>query len=317
MATVQSDRPQTALRCAAGVNVGATMSFSDWFGSLQAEVDAALAAHFRAIEATIGPHSRLPAAVQYSLKIGGKRLRPLLVLECSRICGGQTEAAMPAAIALELVHTFSLIHDDLPAMDDDDTRRGHPTNHKVFGEGMAVLAGDWLLAHAFRVLTAECKDEHLAASLARTLAAGTEAMIAGQAADLDGEEHPADRKLVEFIHLHKTAALIETACRLGALSARADDHTIDALARYGHHLGLAFQITDDLLDATGSAERLGKRVRKDATASKQTYPAVYGLQASRQAAAEQVEAGLRCLEPLGARAVRLRELAQFVLRRDQ
>ncbi len=292
------------------------MTFSDWLGCVQTDVDAALTAHFRAIEAAIGPHSRLSAAVQYSLKVGGKRLRPLLVLECCRIAGGQIERAMPAALALELVHTFSLIHDDLPAMDDDDTRRGQPTNHKVFGEGMAVLAGDWLLAHAFTLLTTEYRDRDLAAELARTLAAGTEAMIAGQAADLEGEQQPANSKLVEFIHLHKTAALIEAACRLGALCGGADDTTTGALTSYGRHLGLAFQITDDLLDATGSAERLGKRVGKDEVAAKQTYPAAFGLEASRQAAREQVEAAIRHLKPLGDRAVRLRELASFVLQRD-
>lgn len=320
MDSVQTGHPAgvaTAPPGPAPMAVPVAPDFLDWLERSRAEVDAALAAHFRELEIRMGPHSRLPAAVQYSVTVGGKRLRPLLVLESCRVCGGRREAALPAALALELVHTFSLIHDDLPAMDDDDTRRGQPTNHKVFGEGMAVLAGDWLVTHALELVAGTDVPAETAAALVRTLAGGTRAMIEGQGADLDGERQPARRELVEYIHEHKTAALLETSCRLGALCAGAPEETTARLAAYGRHLGLAFQIVDDLLDATGSAEDLGKGVRKDAAAGKQTYPAAFGLDESRRRAEGQVDAALRQLDPFGEPAERLRDLARYVLRRDR
>lgn len=331
MGSVQAGDPPGRTTCHAGLAEAAAPvapDFSDWLEHARAEVDAALAAHFHeldqaepgrtvGLETKIGPHSRLPAAVQYSVNIGGKRLRPLLVLECCRVCGGRADAALPAALAIELVHTFSLIHDDLPAMDNDDTRRGRPTNHKVFGDGMAVLAGDWLVTHAFGLLTSDQVAPDVAPALVRTLADGTLAMIQGQGADLDGEGRPPSGELVEYIHAHKTAALLETSCRLGALCARAADDARAALGRFGRHLGAAFQIVDDLLDATGSAQQLGKNVRKDAAAGKQTYPAAFGLEESRRRAEQEVEAALRWLEPFDGRADRLRDLARYVLRRDR
>jgi geranylgeranyl diphosphate synthase type II len=286
--------------------------FLDWLDHSRAAVDAALAAHLNAIEVGLGPHSRLPAAVQYSVRLGGKRLRPILVLQSCRVCGGEVERAMPAALAVECVHTFSLIHDDLPAMDNDDLRRGQPTNHKVFGEGLAILAGDWLATHAFSLLEAT----HVAPALIAALARATERMIEGQAADIESEGRPADGELVRYIHERKTAALIEACCRLGALCAEAPDETVAALARYGQHLGLAFQIVDDVLDASGAAEKLGKGVRKDATAAKQTYPAAFGLAESRIQAGREIEAALQELGSFGSPADRLRDLARYVSRRD-
>ena len=310
MPSVQSDHPQTvrADACVPG--------FAAWLDTARSEVERALDTHLIECTTALGSRRRLAAAVEYSFRVGGKRIRPILVLECGRLCGGAGERAMPAALALEFVHTFSLIHDDLPAMDDDDLRRGQPTNHRVFGEGLAILAGDWLLAHAFRLVATPRYDGELAAALARTLADGTERMIAGQAADLAGMAEVTDPGLVRYIHENKTAALLETACRLGALCAGADEPATAALTAYGRHVGLAFQIADDVLDATGAAARVGKAVRKDAVVSKQTYPAAFGTDESRVRAQAEVDAAVGALALFGQRAGRLRELAGFVLARD-
>ena len=319
MREVQASEVTPAAASSGAATAGAEVSrgFEVWLERGRAVVDAELSSHLKALEAEIGSHSRLSDAVQYSVNVGGKRLRPLLVLEACRVCGGRSEAALPAALAIELIHTFSLIHDDLPAMDNDDTRRGQPTNHKVFGEGMAVLAGDWLVTHAFSLLTSDRFSPGLVPALLRALTDGTERMIAGQGADIAGEGKPPDAVLVRYIHEHKTAALIETCCRLGALCAGASGDAVAALAKYGRHLGLAFQITDDLLDATSSLERMGKAVNKDAVASKQTYPAAFGLDESRTQARCEVDAALTALEPFGSRADRLRDLARYVVRRDR
>lgn len=320
MRNVQTGHPHAAGRgeCAPQEPAPApTADFAAWFAGARAEVEQALAAHLRDVESAIGTHSRLAAAVQYSVQVGGKRLRPILVLEACRACGGRTDAAWPAALAIELVHTFSLIHDDLPAMDNDDLRRGQPTNHRVFGEALAILAGDWLVTHALRLVATTPAEGRTVAELVRILADGTERMISGQASDIAGEGQPADRARVDFIHVHKTAALIETCGRLGAVAASAPAQSVAALADYGRHLGLAFQITDDLLDVTGRAADVGKRVGKDAVVAKQTYPAVYGVDESRRQAQREVDAALAALAGCGARAERLRELAGFVAARDR
>lgn len=296
---------------------GVSPEFIGWLEHSRAAIDEAIAAHLKELESVMGPHSRLPAAVQYSVRLGGKRLRPILVLETCRVCGGRAEQALPAALAIECVHTFSLIHDDLPAMDNDDLRRGQPTNHKVFGEALAILAGDWLVAHAFALLAGAPYDRGLGAALLQTLTEGTGQMIEGQAADIESEQRPADGKLVRYIHEHKTAALIETCCRLGALCAAAPGDAAIALARYGRHLGLAFQIMDDVLDATGAAEKLGKGVRKDAAAAKQTYPAAFGVADSRARAWREAESAVQVLGPFSSRADRLRDLARHVVTRDR
>jgi geranylgeranyl diphosphate synthase type II len=198
------------------------------------------------------------------------------------------------------------IHDDLPAMDDDDLRRGVPTNHKVFGEALAILAGDWLVAHAFTLLSATPGPR--AAEMVGVLARGTEAMVVGQGAD--------NARLVEFVHLHKTARLIEASCSLGALAADTPADDVARLARFGRGLGIAFQIVDDLLDRGGRVERLGKRAGKDQQADKQTFPAAFGEEASRRRAAEEIDGAIAALDHYQARAAPLRELARFVLARD-
>lgn len=289
-------------------------AWRSWYESRRAAVDNALSIHLNRLKSTSPGNTRLLEAVQYSLSAGGKRLRPVLVLTACEICGGTDAAAWPAAIAIECVHTFSLIHDDLPAMDDDDLRRGMPTNHKVFGEAHAILAGDWLVAHALGLLASA--GGPAAAELVAALADGSECMIVGQTADIEGESKPTDAGRVQLIHEMKTAALIRAGCRMGAIAAAASAPEREAMSEYGRRLGLAFQIADDLLDATGTTEGLGKRAGKDAAASKQTYPAAFGMEESRRRAREEVDAARAALAPFGDRAATLRVLAEYVIRRD-
>lgn len=225
---------------------------------------------------------------------------------------------MPAAIAIECVHTFSLIHDDLPALDNDDFRRGRPSNHRQFGEATAILAGDALLALAFEVITTDPHNYRAAVEMIRELAVATgwKGMIGGEAADIDGESRPPEADLVKQIHAGKTARLIEAACRLGAIAAEADKEEMDALGRYGHELGLAFQAADDLLDATGTSEKMGKPVRRDAESGKQTYPRAVGVEVGRQIAETAAERAIETLAPFGDRASRLAALAKFVIERN-
>jgi geranylgeranyl diphosphate synthase, type II len=283
---------------------------------IAAVVDAALRERLAAYD---GASPRLAEAMRYSLEGGGKRIRPALVLWCCEACGEDARAAVPAAMAVECVHTFSLIHDDLPALDDDDLRRGRPTCHKQYGEAMAILAGDALLALAFEVLGREMTDSAVAAAMVRELAAaaGWQGMIGGEAADIEGEAVPPDADLVARIHAAKTARLIEVCCRLGALAAKAPKLQEEALAGYGRHLGLAFQATDDLLDMTASADQMGKRTRKDASAGKQTYPRVVGMDGTRRIAQEAVNQAVAALEVFGAAGARLIAVAQFVLERGR
>lgn len=285
-----------------------------WLESERERINAAIAEELKSLNPRDFSHSRLLDAVQYSLNQPGKRVRPALVREACRVCGGRADDATPAALAIEWVHTFSLIHDDLPAMDDDELRRGKPTNHVVFGEAGAILAGDWLLADAFRLLATRDKR---AGALTTALSSGTLGMIAGQAADIEGESKTTDKKLVEFIHRSKTASLIRAACEMGAICADADPPRLAALRDFGEHLGLAFQIVDDLLDRTGTTESLGKRAGKDAADTKQTYPDAFGMEESRRAARRQVDAATRALSEFGDAADRLRGLAEYVLTRDR
>ncbi len=296
---------------------GVPAEWRAWLDRRRRQIDEAISKHLNVLKGRHEPHSPLLESVEYSLQQGGKRLRPVLVVESCLICGGAEALALPPAVAIECVHTFSLIHDDLPAMDDDDLRRGRPTNHKVFGQAMAILAGDWLASHAFELLAGCGVEPAAAAEMTRALAAGTADMIVGQGADIAGEQRPTDAELVRFIHRHKTARLIETACVLGAIAARAEPARQEALALYGRHLGLAFQIADDLLDATGDAEKLGKRVGKDAGEAKQTYPAAHGIDESRRQAIREIAAACDALEPFGPAADNLRHLARFVVERDR
>jgi len=262
-------------------------------------------------------------AMRHSLMAGGKRLRPILTLAAAEAIGSggakDLENILPAACAVELIHTYSLVHDDLPCMDDDDLRRGIPTCHKVYGEGIAVLAGDALLTRAFGLLASvkPAKRYPLSQLLAETAqAAGSLQLIAGQVADIEAEGKKPSLPEVRFIHERKTAAMIVLSLRLGAMIANATPTQLKALTDFGMSLGLAFQILDDILDVTSTSEQLGKSAGKDLKASKGTYPAVIGLEASRKEAMKQTRTALRALDPLGARRERLRELGESLLKRQ-
>lgn len=263
--------------------------------------------------------STIHRAMRYSLLSGGKRLRPLLCCAASEACGGTARAALPAACAVEMVHAYSLIHDDLPCMDDDDLRRGKPTSHVVFGEGMAVLAGDALLTEAFAVLTiAKPRARHTASDLVAELAraAGSRGLIAGQVADLEAEGRKPTEPALYFIHAAKTGMLLRASLKLGGMSAGTTPARLAALDRFGFALGLAFQIQDDILDATQSAKRLGKTAGKDAAAGKMTFPALFGLEKSRTLAEDWTSEAVNSLKLFGARGETLRALASAMLRRE-
>ena len=259
-------------------------------------------------------------AMRYSLFAGGKRMRPALCLAAARACGIRRLAdALPAACAVECVHAYSLIHDDLPCMDDDDLRRGRPTSHKVFGEGVAVLAGDALLTVAFEILAKTKPTERYSlsdavAELAR--AAGSRFLIGGQVADLEAERKKSSKADLRFIHRGKTAAMIICSLKLGAMSANATPRALGIQEEFGDHLGLAFQVIDDILDVTQSSEKLGKSAGKDAAAGKTTYPALLGLEASKKEAARLTEKALGSLKSIGERADTLRALAEKLLARQ-
>ncbi|MDM8008891.1 MAG: polyprenyl synthetase family protein [Phycisphaerae bacterium] len=258
----------------------------------------------------------LSEAVRYSVQ-GGKRVRAFIVTRICELCGGTAEMAAPAAVALECVHAFSLVHDDLPAMDDDDLRRGRPTCHKAFGEAEAILAGDALLALAFEIPATGIVEPAVVKAVVAELAKGTgwAGMIGGQTTDIQSEAQPPELGLVQRIHRYKTARLFVTAGRLGAYCARAEEAQLAAASAYGQHLGLAFQIADDLLDVTGSAEQMGKAVAKDAEAGKQTYPGAVGIEASRAAARDEVRKAIQALEIFGPAAEDLRQLANYIVER--
>lgn len=266
--------------------------------------------------------ARLVEAIEYSLLAGGKRLRPALVLECCSACSlaaGQPAgagSALAAAAAMELIHTFSLVHDDLPAMDDDDLRRGRPTNHVVFGEAMAILAGDAMVTVAFEVLAADAEPAAVPA-LVRELASasGPCGMIGGQVLDIDGENARLSLPELQRVHRMKTGALLTASCRLGAIAARQEGY-LSAMSDFGRHLGLAFQIVDDVLDVTSTPEKMGKATKKDAGKGKNTYPSLLGLEASRREAETQLSAALSALKPLGTAAGGLEALAKFVVERN-
>lgn len=268
----------------------------------------------------------LMEAMSYSLLAPGKRLRPLLVLLATEAAGGDREDGIPAAIAVEMVHTYSLIHDDLPAMDDDDLRRGLPTCHKRFGEALAILAGDALLTGAFQVLAEGCSPAVAAVSIAELArGAGAAGMVAGQTLDLGAEgkvpmmQPPKAVADLENIHRRKTGALFQSSLRLGLFAAqgeRPDGSTRDALDTFGRAFGLAFQIADDLLDVQGASDRTGKRVGKDAARGKLTFPGLLGVDESRRQARQLYEQAAAALEPLGPKARPLAELARFVMGRD-
>jgi geranylgeranyl diphosphate synthase, type II len=262
----------------------------------------------------------LHRAMRYSLFAGGKRLRPILCLAAAEACGGKVDDALPLACALESIHTYSLVHDDLPSMDNDDFRRGRPTCHKVFGEGIAVLAGDALLTIAFEIVSrAKPKPRYDMATLLREIAvaAGSQKLIAGQVADLEAEGKNVKRRELQFIHENKTAAILRSSVRLGAMSANAETRKFSAITRFGQRLGLAFQIIDDILDVTQTSEILGKSAGKDVAAKKATYPAVIGLERSRGEARRLTREAHNALAIFSNRdAEALHTLANYLLERE-
>jgi len=258
-------------------------------------------------------------AMRYSVFAGGKRLRPILCLAAAEACGGDPQKAMAAACAVEVLHTYSLVHDDLPCMDDDDLRRGRPTCHKVFGDGMAVLCGDALLTESFLMLaqtaaTPRYKVDAMIKELALT--SGSRHLIGGQVMDLEGEGKSLTKAQLVLIHKAKTAALLTSTLRLGAMAVNATPAKLDALTTFGECLGLAFQIIDDILDVTQSTEVLGKTAGKDANVAKATYPAIVGLEKSRKEAAVLTKKAMGALEVFGNKADHLHQIADFLLVRE-
>jgi geranylgeranyl diphosphate synthase type II len=276
-----------------------------------------------ALDAALGPErpESLREAMRYSLLAGGKRLRPILCLAACDLAGGDSALAMPTAVALEMIHTMSLIHDDLPAMDNDDLRRGRPTNHKVYGEAKAILAGDALLTRAFEMVALRSPGvppERLLAVVGEiSLAAGAPGLVGGQVVDLESEARPVDLATLEYIHLHKTGALLRACVLSGALVAGASKEMLTALEVYARGIGLAFQIIDDILDVTSSSEVLGKTPGKDQVADKTTYPKLLGLEESRRRAEDLVAEAREALAPWQEQAAPLLALADYITSRDR
>lgn len=268
------------------------------------------------------PYS-LHKSMRYSTFAGGKRIRPVLLLAACEAVGGDINTALPAACAMEMIHTYSLIHDDLPAMDNDDYRRGNPTNHKVFGDAVAILAGDALLTQAFILLSspffssAVPNDRILDVIHEIAYAAGSRGMVGGQVVDMESEgRHDIDLPTVQYIHTHKTGALIKASVKSGAILGGGDDRQISAINRYGEAIGLAFQIADDILDVVGTTEQIGKDAGSDQERGKATYPSVIGLSESRSRAADFVKMALDAIVDFDEKAEPLRAIANYVLNRN-
>ncbi|MCS7063008.1 MAG: polyprenyl synthetase family protein [Methylacidiphilales bacterium] len=292
------------------------MSIKDYWQSRQKLVDEALD---RYLPKENEKPETLHRAMRYSLFAGGKRLRPVLTLAACEAVGGDYRRAMPLACAVECIHTYSLIHDDLPCMDDDDFRRGKPTNHRVFGEGVAVLAGDALQALAFYLISqskAGRRYEHRAYLAELAWAAGSHALVGGQVADMEGERKKLSLEELEFIHRGKTAALICSSLRLGAMAGDAGEAELRAITRFGQAVGLAFQVVDDILDVTQTSEKLGKSAGKDIAAEKSTYPALLGLEEAKKVAERLTKKAIDALKVLGQKGERLKELANLMLKRE-
>src|SRR5947207_8500222 len=291
---------------------------------LEAYLAGRTAAVNRALDRFLPKAATRPAtihkAMRYSLFAGGKRMRPALCLAAAEACGGCLDAALPLACAVECIHTYSLIHDDLPAMDNDDYRRGKLTSHKVFGEGIAILAGDALLTQAFEIAarsksSARYSHQEIVREVAR--AAGSLRLIAGQVADLEGEGKRISEAELKYIHERKTSALLCCSARLGGMSANCTAGQLKALTDFGYNVGLAFQIIDDILDITQSSEQLGKTAGKDTEAQKATYPAIVGLEKSRKIAQQLTDRAFDALKIFRGKAVALEALAMYLLQRDR
>src|SRR5665213_1815428 len=298
-------------------STGKTFDLQEYLAKRAIAVDSAL-------NKFLPPPATKPAtihrAMRYSIFAGGKRMRPALCLASAEACGGEIAPALPLACAVECIHTYSLIHDDLPAMDNDDFRRGKPTNHKVFGEGIAVLAGDALLTQAFEI-AAQCKGwprySHQDVVLELARAAGSLQLIAGQVADLEGEGKKTSTSQLKYIHERKTSALLCCSVRLGGMSANCTPAQLRALTDLGQHVGLAFQVIDDILDVTQTSEQLGKTAGKDTKAQKATYPSIVGLEKSRKIATELTNRAFAALKIFKGEARAWEGSADFLLKRDR
>jgi geranylgeranyl diphosphate synthase type II len=291
------------------------MTLEEYIAEQQKRVD-------QALDRCVPPESENPQAIhramRYSVFAGGKRVRPLLAIAAADAVSDASNGIENAACSLELIHTYSLIHDDLPALDNDDLRRGRPTCHKVFGDAMAILAGDALLTLAFEVLSKldVCAGRRVDLVKELATASGTVGgMIGGQVNDIEGEGKPPTAALLDSIHRAKTGALLRASVRIGAIYAHADADQLDALTRFGEHIGLAFQIVDDVLDVEQSSETLGKTAGKDAKQHKITFPAVYGIERSREMAEQERIQAHRALAPFADRGARLSELADYIVHR--
>ena len=295
------------------------MDLKEYLGNRSALVDQAMEKYLPAGERM--PQS-LHQSMRYSVFAGGKRLRPILMIAACEAVGGSAQDVLHAACALEMIHTYSLVHDDLPAMDDDDFRRGRPTNHKVYGEATAILAGDALLTEAFRLLADAKANSGVSAEKALRVIeilaryAGSQGMVGGQVVDMESEGKEIDFPTLEYIHTHKTGALILASVQVGALLGGGDEEQFAALTRFGGAAGLAFQIADDILDIVGDQQHLGKNVGSDQARGKATYPAQLGLDEARQRANELCGIAISALAPLGQSAEILQQLARYIVNRD-
>jgi len=296
------------------------MDLRTYLAEKRAVIDEALD---RSLPAGSGAVSELIEAMRYSLFAGGKRLRPILCMTSARAVGGSEREVLPVACALEFIHTYSLIHDDLPVMDNDDLRRGKPTNHKVFGEATALLAGDALLTEAFRLMTSVETSSRIPAELVLRVtgliagAAGVEGMVGGQTVDVASEGKPVDRSTVEFIHTHKTAALITASLTAGALLGGGSTSRVEAVTRYGRNIGLAFQISDDILDIEGDTRAMGKPTGMDTKKGKNTFPGVVGLPQSKKIQQGLVDAAVEALGEFDGLADPLRQIARYIIERKK
>ncbi len=293
------------------------MNLSDYLSDRRSMVDAALERYLPPVSST---PERLHEAIRYSVLAPGKRLRPILVLAGAEAVGGEPESVLQTACALECIHVFSLIHDDLPCMDNDDYRRGRLTNHKVYGEAMAMLAGDALLTLAFELVADNIEhvspDRIVAALKLISNATGTWGMVGGQVVDIESEGRQIGLDTLEYIHSHKTGALLTASSLAGALLCGADERQQERLTSYGKSIGLAFQIADDILDIVGDQEKIGKPVGSDEGNDKATYPKLFGLEESRRMAREEVGKAVDSLDEFGAPAEPLRVIARYIVERD-
>ena len=286
---------------------------------LKKRIDYIEEALYKYMDKTDNPQKLIYDAVSYSIKAGGKRLRPMLVLECYKMCGGKdADLVMPFACAIEMIHTYSLIHDDLPAMDNDDFRRGKLTNHKVYGEATAILAGDALLNLAFEtaILAEVTPDKKIEALKVLATASGWDGMIGGQVVDLESEGKKISFDTLKYIHKLKTGALISAACEMGAVLAGADKEALRAVSEYSENLGIAFQVLDDILDVTADEKELGKPVGSDEKNQKSTYVTIFGLTKAKECAKEYTDNAIKAIEYFGNDADFLIKLTEYLLERN-